>query len=501
MNDQIKILLLEDEPLDAELIRRELNKGGVDSELLVVRNKEQFRQALVHFPADIVLSDHSIPQFSSLEALKMMRLADINVPFILITATMTDEFAANIMKEGADDYIIKDRLSRLPSAVNNAIGKFRLVREKTAERLRINEELKSLNYRLQLATKSADLGIWEWDVLSNRLKWDEGMYQLYHFEDLEQEPSYDSCVSRLHPEDKGYVFEQIQLALDGKIKYDIGFRVVDQQNRVYDLRATGIVEWNDSRVPLRMIGVSWDITKQKSTAREREQIIKEMSKRNAELEQFSYIISHNLRSPVANIIGASTVMYDLELPAEDRLFLIKSVHQSALSLDNIIRDMNHILEIKDGNHMKEVVRFSKLVEEIRFITSDLLLMNKFSIKYDFSLIDELFCVKPYLYSIFYNLISNSVKYSRKDVVSCITIKSEQLADKTILLFEDNGIGFNLDKNKDDVFGLYRRFHSNYPGKGMGLFMVKSQVEIIGGNVTVDSSENEGTTFRIEFKSN
>jgi len=491
--------MLEDEPLDAELVRRELKKSGVDHELLIVRNRETFQKALYDFPADIILSDHSLPQFSSTEALKIIKSIGLEIPFILITSTMTDEFAVKIMKEGADDYIIKDRLSRLPSAIYNAIQKFRLVSEKNAERIRINDELRSLNHRLQLATKSADLGIWDWDIDAQILKWDEGMYKLYHVEDAGLESLYDTWVSSLHFEDRDRVLAELQMALVDEKKYDTEFKIVDDQDRIYDIKATGIVERDDSGLPLRMIGICWDTTKQKSAAQEREEIIKEMSQRNVELEQFSYIISHNLRSPVANIIGASTLLCDIELPVDDRMYLLEAVHQSAIGLDNIIRDMNRIIELKDGIYVKEAVSLSTLVAEIKLSISDLLLDNEFKVNCDFSAVDELFSVKPYLYSIFYNLITNGVKYRRLDVKAFLTITSEQLSDKTVLLFTDNGIGFNLDRNKDNLFGLYKRFHSNYPGKGMGLFMVKSQVEMLGGSVSVESTENVGTTFKIEFK--
>jgi signal transduction histidine kinase/DNA-binding NarL/FixJ family response regulator len=500
MKNQIKILLLEDSPLDAELIKRELVKGQIAHEMMVVRDKVNFQRALETYPADIILSDHSLPNFSSHEALKMIQSSSVNIPFILITSTMTDEFAVKIMKEGAHDYIIKDRLSRLPSAVANVIEKFRLVSEQTAERAKVNEELKSLNYRLQLATKSADLGIWDWDVINDKLHWDEGMFQLYHIKDKEFESVYEAWTARLHPEDKEQINAEIQSALKGEKKYDTEFRVIGESNVIHTIRATGTVEWDDRGIPVRMIGINWDITKRKQAVVEREAIIGEMSRRNAELEQFGYIISHNLRAPVANIIGAANALEDLELNGEDRIVYNRAVHQSAMSLDHIIQDLNHILELKAGNQLKEIVYFSDLVDDIKSNMGDLLIANEFNIVYDFSSTNKLFSVKAYLYSVFYNLISNSLKYRRKDIKSRMEIKSELLNDKTIISFTDNGLGLNLEKNKAQIFGLYQRFHLDMPGKGMGLFMVKSQVEILGGSITVESSLNTGANFRIEFPS-
>jgi signal transduction histidine kinase/DNA-binding NarL/FixJ family response regulator len=498
MQKLIKVLLLEDSSLDAELIKRELIKGFVHHEMLVVRDKGEFEKALHDFPAEIILSDHSLPNFSSHEALKMILEAGINIPFILITSTMTDEFAVKIMKEGANDYIIKDRLSRLPSAVINLVEKFRVINEQTADRIRINEALNRLNLRLQLATKSANLGIWDWNIITDSLQWDEGMYLIYDINDDHSKSIYDLWVEMIHPEDLDQMKEGVRLALLNEKKYEVEFRVLNDNQYVQTIRATGTVEWNDAGIPVRMIGINWDITKERLAAAEREEIIGEMSRRNAELEQFGYIVSHNLRAPVANIIGASTAMDDPELDPEDRAIFCKAVHQSAMSLDQVIRDLNHILAIKTSSQSKELVSFSDLTDDINLAIVDTLVDTAFTITYDFSAVDVLLTVKAYLYSIFYNLIANSVKYRRKGIISHLSIKSHLNDGKIMLVFADNGIGIDLKKNKANIFGLYKRFNFDFPGKGMGLFMVKSQMELLGGTITVESIENTGTKFKLEF---
>jgi signal transduction histidine kinase len=105
---------------------------------------------------------------------------------------------------------------------------------------------------------------------------------------------------------------------------------------------------------------------------------------------------------------------------------------------------------------------------------------------DFSAANELLTLKSFMHSIFYNLISNSIKYRQPDLDPIIEIKSERSGNKFILIFTDNGIGIDLVKNKGQVFGLYKRFHSHVEGKGMGLFMVKTQVETLGGSISVES---------------
>src|SRR6202790_2620947 len=117
MKQKIKILHLEDSTFDAELVSRQLKRGKIDSEILVVSEKADFINALQDFSFDIILSDHSLAAFDSHEALKMVKDAGITVPFILVTANINDEFAAKAMEDGADDYVHKDRLNGLPSAV------------------------------------------------------------------------------------------------------------------------------------------------------------------------------------------------------------------------------------------------------------------------------------------------------------------------------------------------------------------------------------------------
>lgn len=129
ITQKLKILHLEDIPTDAELIDRALSRSGLLFEKLVIDNKEDYIRALTEFKPDIILSDHSLPSFNSVEALKLLQERYLRIPFILITATISEEFAVDIMKAGATDYILKDRTQRLPSAIINALEKFRLLQE------------------------------------------------------------------------------------------------------------------------------------------------------------------------------------------------------------------------------------------------------------------------------------------------------------------------------------------------------------------------------------
>ena len=141
-NGKLKILMLEDNRMDAELIQRQLLKAEPDCEFRLMMTKEAFEQSLTEFEPHIVLSDNDMPQFSAAEALKIMQQRSIHIPFIMVTGTVSEEFAAGIIKAGADDYLLKDRLSRLPAAIAAAMRQKKVEREKKEadEQIKENEK-------------------------------------------------------------------------------------------------------------------------------------------------------------------------------------------------------------------------------------------------------------------------------------------------------------------------------------------------------------------------
>lgn len=237
----------------------------------------------------------------------------------------------------------------------------------------------------------------------------------------------------------------------------------------------------------------------KLTKSNRDVLYKDLVRKNNDLEQFAYIISHNLRSPVANIKGLFSILKTQNPDAATYKKCMKGLESSVERLDGIIWDLSHILLVKsDLSKKKERVRFSEITKLISDDVNDLIKKEKVRIKTNLS-VDEIVTVKSYIESIFYNLISNSIKYRHPDKPPVIRITSKKQNRKVILEFKDNGSGVDMKQNGEKIFNLYKRFHTNIEGKGVGLFMVKTQVEMLGGKISVDSKVGKGTVFRIEFK--
>ncbi|MFN3402762.1 MAG: ATP-binding protein [Cytophagaceae bacterium] len=242
-----------------------------------------------------------------------------------------------------------------------------------------------------------------------------------------------------------------------------------------------------------------NITSQKLIESEREEISLDLIQKNKDLQQFAYIVSHNLRAPVASIIGLAR---EVNNPVHDETVKQKFLQEllnSAIRLDNIIQDMNKILRVKSAiNEIREYVDFRSLIEEITGTISNLITAEAIDLKVEFKGNEGITTIKSYLVSIFLNLFTNSIKYKHPSKIPCINISCQESRGKIFITYKDNGLGIDLSKHKDKVFGLYKRFHPHIEGKGMGLFMIKTHVETLGGSVRLFSKPDLGVKFVIEL---
>lgn len=264
--------------------------------------------------------------------------------------------------------------------------------------------------------------------------------------------------------------------------------------------------YNESGKFIGVIGVSSDITERKKADNKLLELNRnlrnytgELVTANKGLEQFSYIVSHNLRAPVANILGLGELINTEGYPEELKQKLLEEIFSNIQRLDTIIKDLNDILHVKtDINEKKENIDLQELVKTISSGINQVVQQERVQILTEFSEVPQLCTTRSYLQSIFSNLLFNSIKYRRRNVDPVINISTRQEDDKVLIEFIDNGMGIDLGKKGNQIFGLYKRFHNHVEGKGMGLFMVKTQVELLGGEISVFSEVDEGTHFILEF---
>jgi len=224
----------------------------------------------------------------------------------------------------------------------------------------------------------------------------------------------------------------------------------------------------------------------------------ELIKHNSQLEQYAYVTAHNLRSPVARLKGLLYIFDKTVRVDKESRQLVDKISFAAHEMDDVLSDMNTILELKNkAGFMADKVSFSQVLEKsIRNLLPEI---EESGMQINSRLeIDEITGSKPYFESIFYNMMSNAVKYRSETNTPTLLISSKEENGQIILYFTDNGAGIDLDRFGNKLFGMYQRFHETTGGKGLGLYLVKTQVEAMGGTIRVESAPGNGTTFFIKF---
>ncbi len=254
-----------------------------------------------------------------------------------------------------------------------------------------------------------------------------------------------------------------------------------------------------------MIGYGLDITSIKESelaAKRSEEQLRlantKLQKNYSQLMQYSYVVSHNLRAPIANLVGLSNFFENDN--QEKNNIIIQHIKESSERIDAILKDLNSILAVREEiNQSMENISLLKILNEVK---SDL----KYEIEEANAVINSnitdscfIYSINSFMHSVFYNLLSNALKYRDRNRDCTISIDAIFEGKTVTLTFADNGIGIDLGKHKDKVFGLYKRFHKDIAeGTGVGLHLIKEQIETLGGNITINSELGKGTTFIVEL---
>lgn len=618
MQKPLHILHLEDLPSDAGLIERALRKDGLPFDLLLATDRSSYIEALRQYPADIILSDHSLPGIDSFAALQLMRDAGLQIPFILITSATSEEIAVEVMKAGAWDYILKDRMQRLPSAVRGALEKHAY----EVERRRYIDTVIAYNERFQIVSKATNDAIWDWDILRDAMQWNHGIHTIFGYDEYMTESTQTWWKMKIHPNDLDRITFELSEAFrtrathwtsqyqyrcaNGEYKYvlDRAYILYDQvrpvqmigamqdisQQKQYEIairksealfralveNSGDVIGLTDQQGQMKYISPSvtpicgytpeeflnlkrrdlvhpddqdrlndflrhllltrsephdltfrlrhrdghwqWmegtamnlshidsiggavanfrDITTRKNNEDEKNTLVQQLQLQNENLIQYSYIVSHNLRGPVARMLGLIDLI-QREPVSPDVSTLLGMLHKAAFNLDEVIKDLTKILEIKSQQtQYKEWVDMAEVLQAIRETLSDQLKSTQTQLTITGHWPGQFYSIKSYLYSILYNLISNAIKYRDAHRPPHIIVNMFYQPDMLGFTVEDNGIGIDLDRHSQKIFKLYQRFNLSVEGKGLGLYLIKTQVTALNGTIQVESHLDKGTRFTV-----
>jgi PAS domain S-box-containing protein len=492
MSKGFRILHLEDSRSDAMIVEMALKKGDFQFDLLWVTNKKDYSKALLEFSPDIILSDHSLPSFSSTEALRMLQESGLSIPFILITGTVSEEFAVSIMKDGAADYLLKDRLQRLPEAIQGALRNAHAEKE----RLRYLEETVRNENKFRALIENIFDGI----ILVNHDA--SVIYQSpseeritgYRYEEMRGKTIFDF----IHPDDMldAMEFYQSIYVAYGETKRS-QYRIMHKDGHAVWVECTVTNKLADKNIGALVLNYH-DISERKRSEEETFNLISNLKKKNSDLRQFAYIVSHNLRAPIVKIQGLAALLMDAE-SGEEVPKLHRYINNEVENLDQVVVDMNAIITAGESENLeRERIDFEFILSLVKNVLEKDLQECDAEVSFSFD-VPSIYSVKSYIYSIVYNLMSNAVKYRTKGCALKVHVSTRDDSGCICLKVKDNGMGIDLERHKDQLFGLYKRFNGrDIEGRGVGLNMVKAQVESLGGKIEVESMLNKGTVFSVYF---
>lgn len=496
MASKLKILFVEDVRTDAELIWHEIEKNNITFSGVVIDNEQNYVEHLKIFEPDLIISDYALPQFDGMSALRLRNEYTPLTPFILVTGSVNEEIAVECMKAGADDYILKENLSRLGASITNSIKKLKLTKAKAIA----EEELHKSELRLQKAQSIANVGNWELD-LSSKLVWcsDEAK-RIYGLSYEGHEIPYEIIKKNPLPEFRGMLDETLDRLLKYNETYEIEFeikRVNDGTIRSIYSKAELVVEPDYEQV--KVIGVIQDITERKKN--ERELIhAKEKAEESDRLKTaFLHNISHEIRTPMNAIVGFSALLGEPDVDENSKKSYIEIIMQSSNHLLSIITDIVDISNI-EANLIKTVkseVNINSMLKSLcsQFFPKSYEKRIDLSCETSLKETDSLILTdRTKLTQILSNMISNALKFTDKGSINLTCKPVNNFLEFSV---SDTGIGIPSQYH-DRVFDRFFQVQNNvkrlYEGTGLGLTISRAYIKLLGGDIWLSSESGKGTTF-------
>jgi two-component system, cell cycle sensor histidine kinase and response regulator CckA len=251
----VKALILDDSHEDAELLILELRRSGLKLNWRHAATKAEYC-ALLDWPPDVVLADYSLPGFSAPDALDLLVERGLDIPFIVISGSIGEDLAVNILKRGAADYLLKDRLARVGLAIQRAVDERqqRLLTREAEERLRVSEE------RTRFALQASRVGVWEADLRTGQSSWSDVCEALHGLQPGSFGGNFEAFLDRIHPGDRGDVTDAIARAMRERTDSTFLYRTTWPDGSLHWIRSRGRTFYDETGQPARSAGVSYDVT-------------------------------------------------------------------------------------------------------------------------------------------------------------------------------------------------------------------------------------------------
>lgn len=364
------------------------------------------------------------------------------------------------------------------------------------------EQARKTEDRLDLALKAAHLGIWDSDLQSGYVYRNDLWAEMLGYTPSEITPDYNGWKKLMHPDDEARVHQSIEDHISGKTVNDNYEHRLKTKNGDWKwiLSLSKIVGRDERGMPSRLVGIHIDIDELKRKEIELQNLTHDLIKSNNGLEEFAYITSHNLRAPVVNLVSLMEMFKTEAIEGTENMVILEKASESIKRLQDTLNDLVEILSTrKVMQQSKTMVSFESVLVQVSAELESQIRATGTGIDYHFELSPAVYYHEKVLQNIFQHLLTNAIKYRHPERKARITLRTFDTSGGITLKFSDNGSGIDLERFGNKVFGLYKRFHHHTEGKGMGLYLVKHQIESMEGQIHIESKVNEGTTFTIIFK--
>ncbi|NIJ55660.1 sensor histidine kinase [Dyadobacter arcticus] len=363
------------------------------------------------------------------------------------------------------------------------------------ERNIVEEKLAASEYLLTAAGQVGRLGGWEYDISTKAFNWTITSGEI--FETDEKAIKKEQDLLRFFNESDQMI---IKLALlntpETKVSWDYELQLNTESQQKW-VRFSGNPLFDRNNEVTKVRGVIMDIDRYKTAELNLIKSIDQMAQQNSQLKNFTHILSHNLRNHSSNISSLTTFVDESHLE-ETNLAVFQRIKAVSGHLNNTLDDLSQLIKIRESRLESEELDIVLVTNKVLSVLSESLNETGATVDLKYDLKTVMF-PQIYLESILMNLISNGIKYKKDDEPAHITLKFYLNGDGVKeLKYIDKGKGINLDLHADKVFGLYKTFHKHKDAHGVGLFLIKNQIESHGGRIQVFSKVGQGTTFKITF---
>jgi signal transduction histidine kinase len=506
---QLRILYLEDDPRDAELVRETLAADGIESEIIRVETEADFIAALKQGGFDLILADYTLPSFDGLSALEIVQKDWTEVPLIFVSGTLGEELAIEALKRGATDYVVKTRLSRIVPSVQRALRES----EERSDLIRAQEALRTSEAYLAEAQRISHIGSFGWDVASGRIYWSQETYRIFEL-DPASEPTLEFVFDRIHPEDRAMVRQLLDRAIDERTDFDFEHRLLMPNTSVKYVRVAGRPSQGKSG-GFEFMGPVSDITERKlgEAALQKAQAELAHVTRVTTLGELTASIAHEINQPLTAIVGNASA--GLRWLSGDS----PNIDEARDAIGRIVRDGNRASDVvsrmralfKKAPMTRERFDINEAIEEVVALThaeaqrSRVLVRTRLNGNLPMILGDRV-----QLQQVVLNLLVNAMEAmsgtekTRRDLlvstkkvtdIKCppsATASSAGESSYVSVAVRDSGAGLLATS----LAQLFTAFYTTKPhGLGMGLAVSRSIIEAHGGHLEAFPNDDRGATFQ------